>query len=120
MNLDERERYFLEKARNELDSAAENLDEETVRRLRGARFTALAEAERRGIGWLRIPRWMTAGGLATVAVVGVAVSIWLGEPRHTLPARQAEDVEILTASEHLDMYKDLEFYRWLADADNGR
>lgn len=120
MNMDERERRFLEKIRSELDAGAENLDRETLRRLHGARVTALAEVERRRTGWLRIPRWVTAGGVATAAVVVVAVSIWLAEPRQTLPARQAEDLEILTAQEHLEMYKDLEFYRWLADADNGR
>ena len=63
---------------------------------------------------------MTAGGLATAMVLVVAVSVWFGNTRERLPVRQAEDVEILTAQENLDISRDLEFYRWLACADNER
>jgi anti-sigma-K factor RskA len=108
----------VEKIRTELDAGAENLAPETLLRLREARFNAVAEAERKRARWFSLPRWATAGGLASLAVMVVAVSIWVSASRQTLPARQPEDVEILTAHEHLDMYKDLEFYRWLADLDN--
>jgi hypothetical protein len=120
MSMEEKERLLREKVRNELDASVADLDRETLRRLREARFSALAEAERRRALRLQIPRWVTAGGLATVAVVVVVLSIWLAEPRLSLPVKQPEDVDILTAHEHLDMYKDLEFYRWLADMDDER
>jgi anti-sigma-K factor RskA len=118
MNLDEREKIFVERIRNELDATVENLTPETLLRLREARFNAVAGAEKRRAHWFAFPRWATAGGLASLAVMVVAVSIWVSASRQTLPARQPEDVEILTSHEHLDMYKDLEFYRWLADVDN--
>jgi hypothetical protein len=120
MSVDERERLLLEKVKNELDTSVAELDRETLRRLREARVSALDLAERRHARRIQIPRWLTAGSLATVAVMVVAVSIWIAEPRQGLPVKQPEDMEILTAHEHLDMYKDLEFYRWLADMDNER
>jgi hypothetical protein len=80
---------------------------------------ALDEAERRkGISYM-IPRWLTAGGIATVCAMVVAVSIWYGT-RQSLPTNDPEDVEILAAQDQLDLYKDLDFYSWLASADNDR
>ena len=65
------------------------------------------------------PRWRdTAGGLTTVASHGVAVSLWFGGSRQNLPLRQPDEVEILTAQEHLELYEDLEFFRWLAAEDS--
>jgi hypothetical protein len=120
MNADEREKLFLEKVRKELDAGAEELDRETLLRLRQARLKAVEEAGRRR--WWRpaVPRWMTAGGLATAVVLTVAVSVWFSVSREGLPVRQAEDMEILTAQENLDISNDLEFYRWLAVADHER
>lgn len=117
---DERERLFLEKARKELDAGAENLDAETLLRLRQARLRAVEEAGRRRWWRLAVPRWVTAGGLATAIMLVVAVSVWFNASQERLPVRQAEDVEIVTAQENLDISKDLEFYRWLAAADHER
>lgn len=120
MNDDEREKLFLEKVRKELDAGLAGLDEVTVARLRQARLRAQEESGRRRWWRLAVPRWATAGGLATAAVLAVAVSTWFNASREGLPVRQAEDVEIITAQENLDISKDLEFYRWLACADNER
>ncbi len=120
MNMDERERKLREKARKELDASIEGLDRQTLARLREARCAALAAAENKRVRWPSFPKWATAGGLASIAVMVVAVSLWHSASRQSLPVKQADDVEIITSQEHLEMYKDLEFYRWLADVDNGQ
>jgi len=120
MNGDEREKLFLEQVRKELDAGAENLNHYHLLRLRKARRAALEEAEKRAGRWFSVPKWVTAGGLATAMMVVVAVSFWHSStPPEGIPVRQAEDVEILTAQESLDISKDLDFYRWLAAANNG-
>jgi hypothetical protein len=117
MKSDDREILVEEKVRGELDVAAAGLDAGLVGRLRQARLRALAGAEpgkRRPFFLPPVPRWVTAGGFAATAVVVIAVSFWAASVRSPLPVRQPEDLEILTSQEHLDLYADLEFYRWLA------
>ncbi len=118
-SIDEQEKAFLEKVKRELDAAADDLDTLTQARLRSFRMRAMDEAERRkGIRFI-IPRWLTAGGIATVCAMVVAVSIWFGT-KQSLPTNHPEDLEILAAQEQLDLYKDLDFYTWLAAVDNDR
>ncbi len=114
MKTEERDRELLETVRATLDASTENLDDGTLRRLRRGRLDAL-EAARAGHQPFFLPRWVTAGGVATVAVLGVAASVWLSSSRPALPEKQVEDLEIITAKEQLDLYADLEFYRWLAE-----
>lgn len=119
MNREEREKLFLENVKRELDAGADRLDGETLLRLRKARQRALDEAGKSR--WrITVPKWLTAGGLATAMVVAVAVSFWFGAPREGFPVRHAEDVEILAAQENLDISGDLDFYCWLTAVDNER
>ncbi len=123
MKTDDREKTMTERIKRELDGEAARLDPGTLGRLREGRQRALAGVgrERRRLFALPfVPRWVTAGGLAATAVVVLAVSFWVATPRVPLPARQPEDLEILTSQEHLDLYADLEFYRWLAADDEAR
>lgn len=109
-----REAVFLDQAKALLDRRAEELDGLTLERLRRARRAALAGPPRstRALG-----RLVWAGGLATAAVALVAGSLWLLQPATHPPVGALEDLEILAASENLDFYEDLEFYRWLAESD---
>jgi len=50
-------------------------------------------------------------------VLVIAVSLWLSSGNNSLPVGQPEDLEILTTNEQLELYKDLEFYRWLESKD---
>jgi len=119
MNREEREKLFLEGVKKELDAGADGLDGEILLRLRQARHRALDRAERSR--WrFAIPKWLTAGGLATAMVLVVAVSFWFKGSREGIPVHQAEDVEMLAAQENLDISRDLDFYRFLTAADNGR
>lgn len=50
---------------------------------------------------------------ATVAAMAFAVLLILGPPAVELPATEIDSLEILTAEDDLEMYKELEFYWWL-------
>ena len=112
------EEEFQAEVRKTLDLTTEALDQETLRRLRAARFEALELAGAGRVSWFGLHRWLTAGGLTTVTVLALGISLWIVAPRQNLlPVRQPDEVEILTSQDQLDLYKDLEFYRWLeADA----
>ncbi len=114
MNTEDRDSELLERVRATLDASTGNLDDTTLRRLRHARLAALEVVGARRRPFF-LPRWVTAGGVATVAVLGVAASVWLSVSQPVLPEKQMEDMEIITAKEHFDLYADLEFYRWLAE-----
>jgi len=107
------EEEFLTEVRKTLDRGTESLDPETLRRLRSARFEALDRAGASRFSWFRLHRWITAGGLTTITVLAFGISLWLGSPVRNPPLRQPDDLEILTSQDQLDLYKDLDFYRWL-------
>jgi hypothetical protein len=114
MKSEDRDKELLERVKGTLDESCASLDGETLHRLRGIRLAALdkAPADRRPFFlW----RGFTAGGFATAAVLVVAVSLWMSTFRAPLPEKQVEDLEIITSQEHIDLYEDLEFYKWLAE-----
>lgn len=107
------EERFLASVRARLDRSAEELSPEIMNRLRQARRQAI-EARPRRVPWL-----VWAGGLATAAVaILVMVLWWPAAPGLRHHEASLDDMELLTAGESLDVYEDLEFYRWLADADS--
>lgn len=120
MNIDKREKKFLQRIKEELDAGVERLDPVTLARLKSCRMRALEKAHQRGWRFADIPRWVTAGGFATVTVAVVAVSLWFAAPRRNLVAANPEDVQIVASQEQLELYDDLEFYRWLAENDDAR
>lgn len=119
MKESEREKDFIRSVVSGLDEESDRLSPALVRRLHDARMSAL-DAPR--TGWFRIPiapRWVTAGGLASVAVLVAAVSIWLGGSHNGLQVKSPDEFEIAAAQEQLEFYEDLDFYRWLADQPGG-
>lgn len=108
----EHDEAIAARARAALDRSCEQIDEPTRARLRAARLRALAglDAPRSFAGGRRLAAASAALALA------VAVSWWLRAlpPPLALEA-DLEDVEILTAAEDLELYDELDFYRWLAD-----
>jgi hypothetical protein len=105
------EQEFLRRARAALDASAEELDAATAARLRANRRAALSA--RPGLlarSW--VPAWRTLG-LAAALALG-AILIWrVNDAPITDPG--LEDRELLTSSESLEIYEDLDFFRWLAD-----
>ncbi|HEY5973757.1 MAG TPA: DUF3619 family protein [Geobacteraceae bacterium] len=121
MNGQELDEKFVKRLKVELDAGSERLDPSVSTRLRDGRQVAVARAGKRSWGLFSLPRWVTASGLATAAVLVVAVSLWNGSNgQRTLPGKIGDDFEIITAQEQLDLYDDLEFYRWLAESSRDR
>ncbi len=118
MKLNEPAEICLDKIKKELDDSLERLEGPTLLRLREARLRAVAEAEKRSERRWFFPGWVTAGGVAAIAVIALAFSIWFTPARPGLPINRPEDLEIITAQEHLELYQDLDFYEWLADSGN--
>jgi hypothetical protein len=118
MTGEEHDTAFAERMRKLLDESAAWPDAQTRMRLRSIRLKAIEVAEQPLPWYLRFPRWVTAGGLATAMVLVMAVSLWIAAGRNTLPVDQVEDLDILTNTEQLELYKDLDFYRWLESTDN--
>lgn len=113
MSEHDREQELVARARAQLDRDVEALDETTRARLGAARLRALdAPGERR--------RFAVPGGLlaasAGAAALLLVVSTWRQQARRDLaPGDDLDDVEILAAADDLELYDDLDFYRWLAE-----
>ncbi len=113
MNGEETKQKLLDGLKGALDEGCERLDANTLARLKVGRLRALELAAARKPLFYQRPHWLTAGGLATTALLVVMVTGWLVASRQNRPAQQLEDLEIMAAQEQLDLYADLDFYRWL-------
>jgi hypothetical protein len=109
---------FLRQVRQDLDRSCAALDGHTLSRLNRIRHAAL---ERKAVR-RRSPLLLPFGGLVTASVLvfSVMLSDRTQEPVESAPvaAAELEDMELLSASEGLDFYEDLEFYQWLANSSN--
>lgn len=101
---------FVAGIRRQLDRSCDALDGQTLSRLTRIRHVALA---RRQAPTTRL--LLPFGGFATACLLVVAVTTF--SPRDNIDDVVAplEDLDILTASESLDLYEDYDFYRWLAE-----
>ena len=118
MSGEERDKVFVESVAKVLADAEASTDALTRMRLKSARLRALEAAEKPVPWYVRFPKWITAGGLATAMVIVMAVSFWHSTDTRPKTAGQVEDMEIMATHEQLDLYKDLDFYRWLETVDN--
>jgi len=114
----QKEAQFLEKVKGLLDENAESMDPHLRHRLQQARLQALEARQKRRLRFFAVPRWITIGGLATAATIVLAFLFLFNVPKVDFPAKQLEDFEIITSKDHIDFYKDLEFFRWLATKEN--
>lgn len=105
---------FLHSVSHSLDQSVDAMDVSTQARLRAARREALAATESR-----RRPTWlMPVGSLAVAATVAVlTVSVWLVPPETAVDGSMpsVEDIALLSDSEALEFYENLDFYLWLDD-----
>lgn len=106
MSVDKDSR-LLDAVRAELDRSVAALDELTVARLRAARKRALATAPQRRL-------WLAAGGIAAGALAAGLAAFLLLAPPAAPPASGLEQLELLTEAD-MDLYDNLDFYRWLAE-----
>lgn len=111
---DEVDKKFQQAAKEQLDLSTEQIDAETLARLRQARVQALTANEHK-----ERRSWQPVfGGFATASVAVVVAFIWLGGDRATMPVTSGfEDMEMLSSAETIEFYEDYEFYQWLEDED---
>jgi hypothetical protein len=104
---DHRDKEFLNRIRTELDRSSGTLDELTIARLRAARHRALEAVPSRR-------RWFLAGGIAAATALSGVIALLVITPATTPLATGLEQIELLADADP-DLYKELEFYRWLAE-----
>jgi len=117
-DLGEKETRFLEKARQSLLASEDRLDASTLSRLREARAKALEAADEHNRGFSRIPNWMRVGAFATAAAAVMVFAIWVDPPKPELPVKSLDEFEMVLYADNLDIYEDMDFYEWLAEAGN--
>lgn len=110
---------WTRKAKALLDASAQNLDAATLSRLNRARHAALAQTRRRPA-----LRWWLPTGLAGACMLALAFGVW--QPRtsqhhvaapatdaNAIATFQTDDMEMVSGTDSLDLYQNLEFYAWL-------
>jgi len=93
-----------------LDESVDSLDANTLSKIRQIRSRAVEKAEARHVNWPGI----ISGALATACVMVFTVMILLQSPT-TLQPVPIDDLELLSSSEDLELFEDLEFYEWLEE-----
>ena len=112
----DRDMKFDQCIRKELDQSLENLDPKVKKQLQAGRLRASNQPEQKWSDWFRMENFIPAKSFAAVAVVVMVISLW-HTTRPQLIANKAEELEVLTITASLDMYKDLEMLQWLAETD---
>jgi hypothetical protein len=106
--MTERDDGFQAGIRQQLEEAGDQLDQETLRRLRLARAEALEAAA----GSRRNRLWLDVAMVGSVAAL--AVALWLVMPQQqNQPSLAFDDMEMLVDAEEPEFYQDLDFYYWL-------
>jgi hypothetical protein len=115
--LDAKQTDFEQRAQTLLRERAEQLDGATRSRLTQARHAALAAVEqRRSTRYWLLP----ATGVAAAAVIALFLT---NQSAHQTTERVAataavDEMEIVTADDSLEFYRDVDFYTWLAVIDD--
>lgn len=102
-----------ERYKKALDERLEELDGETLSKLRQARSQALQSLPKKsrwlggGVGW--------AAGVATAAAMSVTLMLlWPGEQNYSQDfVTELADAELLADEESIEFYEELDFYIWL-------
>ena len=111
------EQLLLSAAKSTLESRVDQIDARTQARLAVIRHRAVDIASGKHSATPDFTRWfLPVGGLATaMAAVLVVVTLWTQQPSQDLaPVAVLEDLNLLTGSEEIEFYQELEFYEWLA------
>jgi hypothetical protein len=119
MNGCERENRLEENIKSLLDRSSETLDERTRRRLEAIRRQSLEGPQKSSRLFFKPLRWITAGAFATACAV-FGMFFWLNTSPGELPVTHAEDLEIITSNDHIDLFQNLDFYEWLSTKENGK
>ena len=99
-----------------LDAGLEHLDPSISTRLREGRIKALEQATPKPFAAWTFLRPQRLAGFATAIMLLILISHW-HPSRPGMPENRMEEMELLAQQGSLDMYKDMDFYAWLAKTD---
>ncbi len=106
---------FEKKVKSLLDENLDDLTPDINRRLQQARYAALEKAKPRS-AWAFYPQALIVIFVIAVLSVTLLFNFNNNNLNQTELAMES-DLEILTASESLDLIEDLEFMQWLAESE---
>ncbi len=112
MKETEKETLFVASAKFHLNDQIQNLDRQTLSRLREARNEALHSVKR------SFPWMLPATGIAVVCASLFAFFLLTQDPFQGEIISHVEDIELLASSESIEFYDDLEFYEWLSEGES--
>jgi hypothetical protein len=118
MTSENSEKAFVQSLKKILEETETQTDPRIRMRLCSARVRALETLESPIPWYAHIPRWAMAGGLVTATALVLTLSLWAPKANYSVPSGQVEDLELLTNKEQLELYRDLDFYRWLETSDH--
>ncbi|MDH5443993.1 MAG: DUF3619 family protein [Gammaproteobacteria bacterium] len=110
----DKEQHFVDKTRQTLNQSVDELDAVTLARLKAVRMTALesqhkhSEARHTILTTVMQNRLVLATSMSVILLAGV----WVIQ-KPVLQNIPMDDLHMLTATEDLELYRDLEFYQWL-------
>jgi hypothetical protein len=109
---------LLGKITGQLERDSADIDPAIAARLRESRMNALEASARSSFRGL--PRWLSVSGLATAVILIIAASLWIRAPKQATDEIHSEDLEVLASTDQIELYRDLDFYRWLDGGEDGR
>lgn len=120
MNSNDEDQVFLRAVKDKLDQQQDAIDDSTRNALSRIRHQAITQASAKPIRfWSRYALYPALALTASIAVViSIMPSIHINGTANELPT--LDDMALLTASDDIMLYQELEFYQWLdAEKING-
>lgn len=109
-NKDELNANETENIRQSLDESIDALDANTLSKIRQVRTQALERIESSPVNWQRL----LVGGVATACVMVLAIMMLLNSPISMEPV-PIDEIDLISSSDNLELFEDLEFYEWLEE-----
>ena len=103
----------LASVKQQLDEAEQSLSAEDLRSLRLARANAIETLNRRKFYWRPVAAVATAASVVAIVIGLQGIQTASFDPSYEVGAHSVEDLPLLSASEELECYEELEFYQWL-------
>lgn len=101
------EQQFVDAIKHRFDQSIDQIDAGTLSRLNNIRHNALDSADKKYRHRILLP-------VGAMVAASIAVIVFtLVQPDSSSSPFIAEDIEMLSTSDGIDFYENLEFYQWL-------
>ena len=117
MNNQDKEHDFVDRCSSLLNHSVHSIDDDTKNALARLRKNAVAAVSETSPSIVTGYRFTTTQLFATtaVAVLVVALTLQLNFSQSVGVLPELDDMMLLTETDDLDLYRNLEFYHWLED-----